>query len=194
MTTIKARAHDQVLTATLLPKLACNNRKSVKLHVDFDSAWDGYAKSALFNTSNDTTVYAEILDSNGECILPHEVLVDAGFLFISIQGINANTSQLKSTTYVQYRVLPGTPSLVVSSPSPSVYEQLASRNAALAGEIATERSRINNLAKLPNGSTTGDAELADIRIGTDGTTYETAGEAVRGQLLPVEILLNNLII
>ena len=190
MTTIKARAQDQVLSATLLPKLACNNRKSVRLHVDFDSAWDGYAKSALFNTSNDTTVYAEVLDSKGECLLPHEVLADTGLLFISIQGINSNTSQLKSTTYIQYRVLPGTPSLVVSAPSPSVYEQLATRNAELTDEIATERARINNLAKLPNGSTTGDAELADIRVSFDGETHENAGVAVRKQVAELHGTLN----
>lgn len=49
-------------------------------------------------------------------------------------------------------------------------------------EIAVERARINQLAVLEEGSTTGDAELQDIRIGYDGTTYATAGEAVRGQI------------
>lgn len=52
----------------------------------------------------------------------------------------------------------------------------------LTDEIAVERSRINQIASLEEGSTTGDAELQDIRIGWDGTTYENAGEAVRNQI------------
>lgn len=44
------------------------------------------------------------------------------------------------------------------------------------------RERINNLSKMKEGSTTGDAELQDIRIGADGKEYPNAGEAVRGQL------------
>ena len=46
----------------------------------------------------------------------------------------------------------------------------------------TLESRMNQFAKLPEGSTAGDAELADIRVGADGKTYENAGEAVRGQV------------
>ena len=51
----------------------------------------------------------------------------------------------------------------------------------LLSEVGLLTARLNNLAKLAEGSTTGDAELIDIRVGVDGTTYDSAGEAVRGQ-------------
>lgn len=50
-------------------------------------------------------------------------------------------------------------------------------------ELDVERKRIDAIVALKAGSTTGDAELQDIRIGVDSVKHTSAGDAVRSQVI-----------
>ena len=61
------------------------------------------------------------------------------------------------------------------------------KNTNLKQAMAKQDARISNLAKLKDGSTTGDAELQDIRVGANGIVYDNAGEAIREQVVDLQL-------
>lgn len=64
----------------------------------------------------------------------------------------------------------------------STVSSLSSQVSTNTSNIATQTARIDAIAALPSGSTSGDAELIDIRTKADGTTATNAGAAVREQV------------
>lgn len=70
-----------------------------------------------------------------------------------------------------------------------IKEDVSDNTAAIASETSartaadvTINARIDSIASLEEGSTTGDAELIDARIAYNGNKYPTAGDAIRGQI------------
>ena len=55
-------------------------------------------------------------------------------------------------------------------------------NKASQSDLEVERARIDSFTRLSEGSTTGDAELIDARIGTDGEVYSNVGNSIRTQI------------
>ena len=55
-------------------------------------------------------------------------------------------------------------------------------NKANKNDLDIEKNRIDNIIKLENGSTTGDAELIDGRIGVNGKIYNVLGDSTRESL------------
>ena len=65
----------------------------------------------------------------------------------------------------------------------NIYNGLSAEIADRTNAETVINARIDNIMNLPEGSTTGDAQLADIAIGYDGTVYDTPGNAVRAQAM-----------
>ena len=73
--------------------------------------------------------------------------------------------------------------------SKQIDDEVSARESAIATEklerqieISAERARIDTFTSLAEGSTTGDAELIDARIGFDGYTHGSVGSAIRKQI------------
>ena len=71
-----------------------------------------------------------------------------------------------------------------------VHEQLDTK--ANEDDLNTLENRMNSFTKLSEGSTTGDAELIDGRVGANGEVYDNIGEAIRQQFTSIDekLLLN----
>lgn len=99
--TINFTVSGQTLNVTNLPiKIASNTVKYVKAVFALDSDWTGFdVVSAIWY--NDFAQIAVVLDENGECMIPHEVLAKPDDVMVNLVGRDIVNDELvdRLTTY-----------------------------------------------------------------------------------------------
>lgn len=80
---------------------------------------------------------------------------------------------------------------VISSQINNISTSLSSEASRASAAENALSSRMDAFTKLPSGSTSGDAELIDIRTGDSGIVYGNAGTAVRSQVASLKESLSN---
>lgn len=78
----------------------------------------------------------------------------------------------------------------IDSKTTELNEQLEHK--AKQSDLKTLESRMNNFTALPEGSTVGDAELIDGRVGQNGELYDNIGSAIRSQFDKIADISPNL--
>lgn len=134
------------------------------------NAWNDIME-ARFDSVSERLVN-RYLDSHPDALVPDNTIVRE---WIEENGVVAGA------TTAQAKQIEENTENIAAEKSERIASIAAEKSERIA-EISVERARIDSFLSLPDGSTTGDAELVDIRIGSNGTTYDSAGEAVRGQI------------
>ena len=170
MTTITLVTNDQALSVVLKPLVASGDYNLVRVKVEFDSAWEKYhSRSAVFRTMKGAE--AETLLVDDECVIPHEVLAEAGTLFIAIRGVTLDGKIIKTTEEVKYKVVQGAKDIAsTTAPSHDMYAQYM---AAIAAGIAPHIEAMNDRA---------DAKLEEIEADADAACKkydDLAGSYIR---------------
>ena len=138
--------------APSLPFVVENNVNTVTATYTFDTAWDGYTKTALFWT--DTVSAIAVLLVDGACPFPHEVMATGEPVNFGVYGVTTGdggeTLRINSSPLI-LRLEEGTyrASTAPIDPTPDVYEQIiaimteqaADSAAALAAQAAAEAAR-----------------------------------------------------
>ena len=189
-TTVILQCIDQTLQPVHLPKLTSGGKKNIKFEFKTDEHWAGFGLAAVFYREEHLKHHAILVD--GCCEVPWYVIAQPGLLYVGLYGTFGE--KVHTSEVLPLNLWKGsTTGNAIEGPLPDVYAQLLSaygstnanlraETAARKAEIAVERARITNLATMEEGSTTGDAELQDLRVDAGGVTHANAGEAVRDQV------------
>lgn len=161
MTTITLMTNDQALSVVTKPLVASGDYNLVKVKVEFDSTWERYeVRSAVFRTMKGAE--AEVLLTDDECTVPHEVLAEPGTLFIAMRGVTLSGDIIKTTEEVKYKVVQGAKDIAsTTAPSHDMYAQyMAAIAAGLAPHITAMNEEVEEAKALVDAKV--DGRLAEL--------------------------------
>lgn len=122
---MRLRATGQTLELVESERLVSGSVEIYTAAFEFDAAWDGYAKTAVF--TDDMGRSAEIALTDNTCTVPWEILRAGKYIHIGIYGVNGDKRYPTIYTANGLRVFEGAlPANPSQPPSPTEYEQLLS--------------------------------------------------------------------
>lgn len=172
---MRLRATGQTLELVESERLVSGSVEIYTAAFEFDPAWDGYAKTAVF--TDDMGRSAEIALTDNTCTVPWEILRAGKYIHIGIYGVNGDKRYPTIYTANGLRVFEGAlPANPSQPPSPTEYEQLLSMIGDTAALKTTDKSSlvaaINEIYQAGGGG----KSVTDAQVNGDGDLIITLSD------------------
>lgn len=185
-TTITIGVVDQVLTLLGTPVVSSGGKNEDFVAFNFDEAWDGFSKIAVFYRQTKDIYYALINDQNVATV-PPEVIATSGIMYLGVVGVNADNTVTKTSQVLPYRIVGGALDGFKPEPAtPDVFEQmlaLAKEMRDLAAEILQRQidfeENMNQAEQLR-------VEAENNRVSAENERAEAEENRASAELLRVE--------
>lgn len=173
---MRLRATGQTLELVESERLVSGSVEIYTAAFEFDAAWDGYAKTAVF--TDDMGRSAEIALTDNACTVPWEILRPGRYIHIGIYGVNGDKRYPTIYTANGLRVFEGAlPANPSQPPSPTEYEQLLGMIGDTAALKTTDKSSlvaaINEIYQAGGG---GGKSVTDAQVNEDGDLIITLSD------------------
>lgn len=172
---MRLRATGQTLELVESERLVSGSVEIYTAAFEFDPAWDGYAKTAVF--TDDMGRSAEVALAENTCTIPWEILRAGKDIHVGVYGVNGDKRYPTIYTANGLRVFEGAlPANPSQPPSPTEYEQLLSMIGDTSALKTTDKSSlvaaINEIYQAGGGG----KSVTDAQVNEDGDLIITLSD------------------